>query len=105
MYVCSGCFSRHPKADIRVLPTWNEYVEDFVTSFRCAQCWPDSLAWTRLKAVLLTEDTREKFCQFLARYDCGEAADIIRRAPLDDAARQVGIVLDCIEAGSLRLTP
>lgn len=105
MYACSGCYSEHPRTEIHVLPTWNEHVRDFVTSFRCDKCWTDSLAWTRLKAVVLTEDTREKFCEFLARHDCGEAAEIIRQSSLEDAARQVGIVLDSLEAGRLVLSP
>jgi hypothetical protein len=102
-YVCSGCFSEHPRSHIHVLPTWNEYLQDFVTTFRCDKCWTDSLAWTQLKAVVLTEDTREKFCLFLDGHDCAEEAAIIRHASLEDAGRQVGIILDCIASGSLYL--
>lgn len=105
VYVCSACYSEHPRTHIRILPAWNEYVQDFVTAYRCDRCWTDTLAWTRLKAVVLTEDTREKFCLFLDRHDCREAAEIIRHASLDNADRQVGIVLDSIACSSLVLAP
>ncbi|HTX67167.1 MAG TPA: hypothetical protein VMD31_15455 [Opitutaceae bacterium] len=104
-YICSGCLTQHPRARIHVLPTWNEHVADFVTSFRCDRCWQEALAWTRLKAAVLTPATREQFCQFLERHGGGEAAGIIRQATLEDAACQVGIVLDCIEGDRLRLMP
>jgi hypothetical protein len=103
MYICSGCYSQHTRKHISVLPTWNESAEDFVTSYRCDGCWDESLAWTRLKALVLTEDTKEKFCQFLERHHGGEPAGTIRRAPLDDAEHHVGTILNCIAEGTLVL--
>jgi len=105
MYVCSGCFSEHPQTHIHVLPAWNEHVQDFVTAYRCDKCWTDTLAWTRLKTVMLTAGTRERFCLFLDRYNCKEAAEIIRQASLEDADCQVGIVLESIASGGLSLSP
>jgi hypothetical protein len=102
---CSVCMKTSPAAEARVIPWWNNDSQDFLTTYRCGGCFIQSLAETRSKISLLDTDTRRKFCEFLERHDYIVDAGTIREAPLDEASRLIGTVLDAIESGEVRLSP
>ncbi len=53
--MCSGCFAVVPEGKIRVLPFYNETLEAFVTTYRCAACWPAAMADTRRRVARATD--------------------------------------------------
>ena len=104
-YRCSRCGTVHPFSSIHVVPAWNENVLDFLTSYRCDQCWVETLSETKLKTVVLTDEVRQKFCDFLDRHEYDEVAQALRGAKLDNSARAVQKFLDHVQAGDIVLEP
>lgn len=45
--LCSDCFRALPASQIRVLPWYNDGVDDYVTTFRCGECFQKAIAETR----------------------------------------------------------
>ena len=103
--MCSDCMSVRPMSDIHVIPWWNQSAQDFVTTYRCGQCWRKSLAETRSLIKNLDLDKRDKFCQFLDRHGCAALADPARTASMEGAGKFFDEVLNVMESGGLRLEP
>ena len=53
----------------------------------------------------LNAEKLEKFCDFLVRHGFGDQIDPIRKAPIDEVKKPIGILLDSIEFGALRFSP
>jgi hypothetical protein len=102
--MCSGCMKPCTGADAHVIPRWNTVREDFLTTYRCGECWPTALEETRTKMKALDAEVREKFCQFLERHHFTDV-HIVRQASLVEAAEMMGMFLDAIESEKVRLSP
>jgi hypothetical protein len=102
--LCSGC--RNPCAgdDAHVVPGWNPVCEDFLTTYRCSNCWLQALNETRAKIRVLDDELRTKFCNFLERHGFTDV-DIVRQAPLAEASTMIGAFLNAIASEKLKLAP
>jgi hypothetical protein len=56
--VCSGCLRVFPESLINVIPYYNDDAGEFVTTYRCEQCWLPSLDETRAR-LSSTEEENE----------------------------------------------
>ena len=66
--LCSACYRVLPASQIRVLPWYNDSVGNYVTTFRCGECFARSIAETR--AHLEAGGDREvvQMCEFFGRH-------------------------------------
>ena len=102
--LCSGCRKPCSGGDAHVIPRWNADRQDFLTTYRCGNCWKEALAETRAKVTALDEEVRTKFCDFLDRHGFTDV-EIVRQAPLLEATVMIGGFLDAIASEELRLEP
>ena len=54
--ICSGCGEVTPENDVNVLPCFNEDLDNFVTTYRCMDCWMEALNDTALRLVMTDDD-------------------------------------------------
>ena len=104
-FMCSRCGTVHPFSCIRVVPAWNETALDFLTSYRCMQCWVETLGETKLKTAVLTDEVRQKFCDFLGRHEFDELSQVLRQAKLDSSSNAIQKFLDHVQSGYIVLEP
>lgn len=102
--LCSGCRKPCSGDDAHVIPRWNIERQDFLTTYRCGNCWKQALDETRAKIMALDADVCTKFCNFLNRHGFTDV-EIVRQASLAEASAMIGKVLDAIESETLRLAP
>jgi hypothetical protein len=104
-FACSRCFAIVAESGIHVVPTFNESIGGYVTSFRCEECWQPSLDETAARiAAAENEDEIAALCAFLERH--GIFLFEFRRG---DALPAVRMLLEralvTMKSGSIRLTP
>ena len=87
--LCSSCFKLCTGDNAHVIPWWNDILENFVTTYRCGNCWLTSLDETKVRINVLDEDSRDKFCAFMERHKHAGRAKSIRLASLAEASRMI----------------
>ena len=63
--LCSGCRRPCSGDDAHVIPWWNIDRQDFLTTYRCGECWKSALDEARAKIMYtvienLTRDGRDR---------------------------------------------
>jgi len=69
-YLCSGCLQSFPAASTHLIPSFSTQLDNYVTTFRCENCWLRSLDETQyqLRAETADEAHRRKLVAFFERY-------------------------------------
>lgn len=100
--LCSACYRPFLASQVRVIPCYNDSAEDYVTSFRCGECWRSSLGETRARLEAGTDRDITQLCEFFARHAIfvhehrrGDPPEVVR--PL------VSMILDRIADGDMKL--
>ena len=88
--------------DAHVIPHWNAVRKDFLTTYRCGNCWKPALEETCAKIMALDADVCTKFWNFLDRHGFTDV-EVLRQASLAEASILIGRILDAIESEKLRL--
>jgi hypothetical protein len=104
-FACSRCFAIVAESGIHVVPTFNESIGGYVTSFRCDACWQPSLDETASRiAAAENDDEIASLCTFLERH--GIFLFEFRRGDALPAVRTLlERTLVMLKSGSIRLTP
>jgi hypothetical protein len=66
--LCSGCIRDFRESQIHVLPAFNDSVEDYVTTFRCQDCFGPTLEQTRAR-LSVTDDEDPEIGQLAAFFE------------------------------------
>lgn len=104
-FMCSADLEVVPRAELHVVPTFQESLKRYVGSYRCNKHWKEAIAETRARfAKNATENEGAGILQvFLERGVTREQARVFTAGkPIDEA---VTAMLDALEAGKLVLDP
>lgn len=100
--MCSGCGAVVAESDIHVIPHFNETANQYVTTFRCENCWHAALTATRKRLGDAAADEIALLVSFFERYGYivhearrGDPIAVIRTI----LARMIGM----LESGAIRL--
>lgn len=104
-----------PVPQIYILPHFNDTLDNFVTTYRCAKCAPVSLDETRDR-LLATTDRREldscaeffeRYNQFVLEYKRGDKNNVLRAAllALVERIRTRDLELEIGKAVPIKLPP
>lgn len=100
--LCSGCYRPVLASQVHVIPCYNDDPGDYVTSFRCAECWKPSLAETRARVEHGSDRDVVQLCEFLGRHAIFVHEH--RRGDPPATVRPIALMmLDMIAAGSVKL--
>ena len=102
--LCSACHTPCSADQAHVVPGWNPAVRRVWTTYRCDNCWRESLAALR-EAVTSDAEVGPSFCDFLSRRGYGKDAETIRAAPAALQQTYLLRLIDAIETGQLVLEP
>ena len=102
--LCSACYSPCSGDQAHVVPRWNPAVRRVWTTYRCDNCWHQSLAELR-DAVTSDAEVGSSFCDFLSRRGYDKDAETIRAAPAALQQTYLLRLIDAIETGQLVLEP
>jgi hypothetical protein len=102
-FICSGCVGFFPMKQVHVIPTFNDSISSYVTSFRCDGCWKPSLAETleHFTGHLQTPANRAAFFDFFKRHGV-----FVQPQEIEDpaAAKVIGVnLLHQVETGAIVL--
>lgn len=103
--MCSADYRVYPRAEIHVVPTYNQDLQRYVGSYRCNADWKAALSETRARfAAHPTDDEGAMILQvFLER---GVTQDQLRaRVAGKPMEKAIPAVLDSLERGELVLAP
>ena len=68
--LCSLCYEPVPVPQVYILPHFNDILNNYVTTYRCAKCAPVSLNETRDRLLATTERWELDSCaEFFERYN------------------------------------
>jgi hypothetical protein len=103
-FACSRCFSIVPESGIHVVPAFNDAVGEYVTSYRCEQCWLPSLDETAAR-IVETEDEAEiaSLCAFLERHGIF-VFEYRRGDPVTVVQKLLAQTIVLMKSGSIRLS-
>jgi len=102
-YLCSKCLKLFPQAHIHVIPSFDDSMANYITTFRCDDDWLSSLDETRAHFLASVEhpQDRARFVAFFERHKLSglDASDpaVLRRDGL--------VLLDKIRARQIVLSP
>ena len=65
--MCSGCHTPCTGADAHVVPRWNPALRKVLTTYRCGNCWVQSLE--ELRGQVVSGDAEEQEAVLLAIVD------------------------------------
>lgn len=103
--LCSKCLTPGPVSDAHVIPGWNPAVSRILTTYRCGNCWLESLAETRAAVESGDAAVRSSFCDFLTHHRFTQDSARLRTESPEIQQRDLLAVLDAIEDGRLVLDP
>ena len=101
--LCSGCLGVFPEPLITVIPYFNSDLSEYVTTYRCEQCWGPSLEETRTRLANTTNEAEivsaailfERHGVILHEFRRGDPTPVVRQ--------RLGQMLDLLRAGAIRL--
>jgi hypothetical protein len=76
-----------------------------LTTYRCNNCWIESLARLRTLVASGEDEIQMSFCDFLARRGFTKDSETIRVAPLQQRKAYLFAVIDAVQAGDLVFEP
>jgi hypothetical protein len=103
--MCSGCHTPCSGADAHVIPRWNPALRKVLTTYRCGNCWVQSLEELRGQVVSGDEEVRASFWDFLARHGFTKDAERLRAAPAEEQEAVLLAIVDAVQDGRLMLEP
>ena len=102
--LCSSCFEVVPESRVHVIPCFNDFLNAYVTSYRCETCWQPSLAQTRARlAAAETLDEVATLGEFFGR-DGVIVIEYHRRDPLPAVMEALLRRVDQLGTEELRLS-
>ena len=104
-FMCSGCHTPTPAAEIHVIPFWNSTVRRILTTYRCNNCWLAGLDTTRAALNSGDADVIPSFCDFLVLQRFTTDAETLRNAPPDEARPMLLTLLDATQDGRAVFDP
>ena len=114
--ICSACLSRCSVIDAHVIPWWNPDEQSIFTTYRCGNCWLQSLKESQTAVNSKDPAVVVSFCDFLTRQGSSghygslrrrneKDADAIRLASPDQARVVLLTVLDAVREERLLFNP
>ena len=103
--LCSHCMKLCEGEGANVIPSWNNDMDTFVTTYRCTACVTTSLNETRQRLTILDEKSRRSLCEFLRRYHIESDASKIEVLSLPEASVAALDVIARIESRDIILSP
>lgn len=103
--LCSGCRRPCPSDEAHVVPNWNDVARDFLTTYRCGDCWIPTLEENRRVVRSLDDEMRARFCEFMRRHGYEKDADFIGRKDPPEGRAFIEEFIDAIAAERIRLLP
>jgi hypothetical protein len=66
---CSGCYNVFPESKIHVIPHFNETVMNYVTTYRCNECWLSALDDTTKRLARASANELAQVAEFFGRHN------------------------------------
>jgi hypothetical protein len=101
--VCPACLKVFPEYLVHVIPYYNSVAEEYVTTYRCEECWLPALAETRAR-LESTEDEAKiaSAAAFFERH--GVFLHEFRRGdPLPVVQKMLVQMIDLLQSAAIRL--
>ena len=104
-FMCSGCRTPTPAAEIHVIPHWNHNVRRILTAYRCDNCWLAGIDDTRAALNSGEADVIPSFCDFMALQGFTKDAETLRASPPEEARATLLAILDATQDGRAIFDP
>jgi hypothetical protein len=104
-FMCSGCRTPTPAAEIHVIPFWNSDLRRILTTYRCNNCWVAGVEVTRTALNSGDPDVIPSFCDFMALQRFTKDAENLRNGSPDEARRMLNMILDATLDGRAVFDP
>jgi hypothetical protein len=100
----SSCYTPCSGDNAHVVPRWRQDQRRIFTTYRCGNCWIQSLDETRAAVRTGDADVVSSFCDFIERQGYTDV-DVIRSAPPAKAKAYLLTILDAVQDGSVVFDP
>ena len=101
--ICSACMEPFDVEDVRVIPSYNDFLRNYVTTYRCEKCWEDTFNKTRTRLASTALDREilsmieffERYHIFIKEYREGASKRVVKDLLLK--------LLDRLKSGETKL--